>query len=157
MNHTWSPPRNRRTRPHYGLIFGLLLLASTPGPVFAQTPPCPDSPPVTISPQPPSDVCVPRDFGGIPIAFFDDFSWRSFVALNWPAITGDTRGEPDIAKKVGDGGARVWETWKTDYETFLKGGQKPLEWNSFDAATPCEVSPNTNGEMKRRTPATMVA
>jgi len=44
--------------------------------------PCPNPPPVVISdPQPPTDVCLPLNVSGVPFQFFDDFSWRSFVAL----------------------------------------------------------------------------
>jgi hypothetical protein len=49
--------------------------------------------------------------------YFDDFSWRIFVALNWPAKDMG-RGIPDKTKpfKDADSGPRVWETWKASYE-----------------------------------------
>src|SRR4051794_5993287 len=44
---------------------------------------------------------------------FDNFSWRAFIALNWPALSGAAnRGQPDTAKKLSDPGPRVWETYK---------------------------------------------
>lgn len=43
-----------------------------------------------------------------PFPAFDDFAWRAFLALNWPAAS---PGEPDRAARPGDGGARVWETF----------------------------------------------
>jgi hypothetical protein len=94
--------RNRGSGPGYGVILALLLLASAPGPAFAQAPPqCPNPPLVTISsPQLPSDVCIPAGFPGNPIAFFDDFSWRSFIAMVWPVQQG-MRGVPDASRSIG--------------------------------------------------------
>jgi hypothetical protein len=81
-------------------------------------PQCPNPPVVTISAQPPPDVCIPMDFGGNPIKFFDDFSWRSFIALVWPVQDG-MRGVPDAAKSIGPvSGPLVFETFKNDWEVF---------------------------------------
>ena len=94
---------------------------------------CPASPSVDItSPAAPTDVCIPSGFGGNPIAFFDDFSWRSFVALVWPAKTGQ-RGDPDTSQQVGGAGPRVFETYKMLHELFLTNGSAPGAWNSYDA------------------------
>ena len=41
----------------------------------------------------------------------DVFSWQEFMALNWPAQTGE-RGEPDPNKKISDPGPRVWKHGK---------------------------------------------
>src|SRR5438045_1142973 len=80
----------------------------------------------TISPELPSEVVdgkgvalpVNLQASEPPFQFFDDFSWRSFLALNWPA-TVDVRGLPDTTRQVGDTkGSRVWETWKSAYETI---------------------------------------
>src|SRR6516164_11266669 len=51
-------------------------------------------PAVVNSPAVPTDVSIPGGFGGNPIAFFDDYSWRTFIALVWPGLK-DHRGEPD--------------------------------------------------------------
>ncbi len=73
---------------------------------------CPDPPLVSVSSSVvPADVCVPSGFGGNPIQFFDDFSWRSFVALVWPALDGQ-RGTPDPAQTASGKGPRVFETYK---------------------------------------------
>jgi hypothetical protein len=92
-----------------------------------------------ISAKVPKDVEIPEGFPGDPTVFFDDFSWRSFIALNWPAVVGQ-RGVADTAR--GPGGLRVprvWETWKADYELFQnRESPPPSEWNSFEATTPCE-------------------
>lgn len=58
----------------------------------------------------------------------DIFSWQEFFALNWPARPG-MRGEPDPSKQIHDPGPRVWETWKEEYEVYLKDGRKPMPWN----------------------------
>src|SRR5438093_7567536 len=84
--------------------------------------PCPNPPPAVVTnPQPPADVCLPPNVPGVPIQFFDDFSWRSFVALVWPAQQ-DHRGVPDAGKPVGGDGFRVFETYKQLAEVFHNDG-----------------------------------
>jgi len=29
----------------------------------------------------PSDVCIPDGFKDVPVAYFDDYSWRAFIAM----------------------------------------------------------------------------
>src|SRR6266850_312952 len=58
----------------------------------------------------------------------DIFSWQEFIALNWPAKDHE-RGVPDWHKKISDAGTRVWETWKEEYEVYLKDGAHPAAWN----------------------------
>lgn len=103
---------------------------------------CPNPPPVVINnPQPPADVCLPANPPpGVPFQFFDDYSWRAFVALVWPALNGQ-RGAPDTSKSVGDSGPRVFETYKSLAEVFHNDGSAPSQWNSFDppAQNPCNV------------------
>lgn len=74
-----------------------------------------------------------------PSSIFYDYSWRSFIALNWPALGGaDNRGLPDRARPFGDAtGPRVWTTWKSRYEIFQPGGTEPAAWQSFAGANPC--------------------
>ncbi|HEX8396748.1 MAG TPA: hypothetical protein VF644_04945 [Pyrinomonadaceae bacterium] len=93
--------------------------------------------PPTISPQLPNDVNLPSQLPpGIPFQFFDDFSWRSFVALVWPAQQGQ-RGVPDTTKTVGDAGPLVFETFKADWEVFQPNGAQPSNWNSYSGTNPC--------------------
>ena len=120
----------------------------------AQTTPTPISQ-ATISPLPPTEVVdgagapVPVAVADLPIQFFDDFSWRSFLALNWPAAP-DARGQADTTKTLSDHDSiRVWETWKADYEAFQPGGSPPTEWISYDAVTPCINLPYQNGGKAR--------
>lgn len=94
---------------------------------------CPAIPiPTITSPQVPDDVCIPQGFPDNPIQFFDDYSWRSFIALVWPASNGH-RGQPDPSKAVGDAGPRVFETFKSGWEIFHNDGSAPAPWNNFDA------------------------
>jgi len=77
-----------------------------------------------------------------PFPEFDNFAWRAFVALNWPALTDpDHRGLPDRAKTLGDPGPRVWETFKARYELFQIGPDgRPVAappWATYEARNPC--------------------
>jgi hypothetical protein len=108
-------------------------------PSSAQT--CPNPPVPTISSHAvPADVCIPSGFSANPIQFFDDFSWRSFVALVWPALNGQ-RGTPDTSKTVAGSGPRVFETYKALYEVFHIDGSAPSKWNNFDppSMNPCAI------------------
>src|SRR6185369_7827691 len=98
---------------------------------------CPDAPVTTItSPQMPCDVCIPSSFPGPDnaIAFFDDYSWRSFIALVWPALQGQ-RGVPDTNQTVDGKGPRVFETYNGLWELFHFDGSAPSGWNDYDPPT----------------------
>lgn len=61
----------------------------------------------------------------------DSFAWQEFIALNWPALTGDgDRGEPDKNLAINAPGPRVWETWKETNEVYLPNGAVPQPWHS---------------------------
>lgn len=111
-------------------------------------PTCPNAPVANISsPQVPCDVCIPTSFpsSANAIAFFDDYSWRSFIALVWPALNGQ-RGVPDPNQNVGGPGPRVFETYKGLWELFHVDGSKPGPWNSYDlpAMNACGVQTGFN-------------
>ena len=62
---------------------------------------CPATPVASVSsPAIPADVCIPDPLRRLTIDFFDDYSWRAFVAMVWPAAKGQ-RGVPDEHQKVG--------------------------------------------------------
>src|SRR5207244_3966801 len=71
---------------------------------------------------------------------FDDYSWRAFIALVWPALK-DQRGTPDPMAKVGGPGPRVFETYKALWEVFHPDGSAPADWNKFEPKkfNPCDV------------------
>ncbi|MBX3444308.1 MAG: hypothetical protein KF774_18035 [Planctomyces sp.] len=91
---------------------------------------------------------LPVSVSALPLDFFDDFSWRSFVALNWPAAAGG-RGVPDRTKPISAPGPRVWETWKASYETILPTGAPPGPWDSVDGPTPCASIPPSGSGLVR--------
>ncbi len=104
---------------------------------------CPAQPAANISsPQIPTDVCIPPGFGGNPINFFDDFSWRSFIAMVWPNANGE-RGSADTSLTVGSltdiehsqWRARVFETYKSLWEIFNTPGANPAPWDIYDSGT----------------------
>lgn len=123
-------------RLHYLLVVVVLFFASLTA--WAQGCPNPPVVPTTFSPDIPADVCVPDGFSGLPIAFFDDYSWRIFIAMVWPALQGQ-RGVPDASKHVGDtSGPLVFDTFKQDWELFQPGGTAPsVTWNNFEQNNPC--------------------
>jgi hypothetical protein len=84
---------------------------------------------------------------------FDQFSWESFIALNWPAKIGSdgrpVRGVADTSKNVGDAGPRVWESWKADYELFQDEGVPPSDWSSYDIVhAPCGIKSDSQLNVK---------
>lgn len=114
-------------------MFGTLL-AMMASMALAQAPT-----PVINSPTIPSDVSIPTGATGNPIAFFDDYSWRAFIALVWPAKAGQ-RGIPDTTTTIDGAGPgvftpRVFDTFKTSGEVFHNDGSAPTDWNAYDPPT----------------------
>jgi hypothetical protein len=58
---------------------------------------------------------------------FEEFAWRSFVSLSWPA---NPDGSPDSTTTIGaDGDApTVWESYMEVSGVFLPGGAPPMPW-----------------------------
>jgi hypothetical protein len=121
------------------LISGMFAIIIGAGSAFAQ----PLVPPVStklavVLPDALSDV--PRSPPGVqtPLHFYN-YSWRSFIALNWPAKLGPaSRGLPDRTRVLGDtAGPRVWMTWKSRYEIFTPSGELPKQWASYEGQNPC--------------------
>lgn len=128
------------------VALGAVIAQTLVSPAWAQVCPNPPSPVINAS-QPPADVCVPDGFQGNPIAFFDDYSWRAFIAMVWPAAQGQ-RGVPDAGEVVGTGsGALVFETFKADWEVFQPDGHAPSPWSEFGGvpANPCQTDVPTPG------------
>jgi hypothetical protein len=96
---------------------------------------CPDRPVQSVtSPRMPADVCIPAEFTAVPVDYFDDYSWRAFMAMVWPAENGH-RGAADAKKAVGDAGPRVFETFKSLWEVFHEDGTPPAaNFNEYDGA-----------------------
>ena len=80
--------------------------------------------------------------------YFDYFSWESFIALNWPALTG-SRGVPDEPLRKGvffnapNGTPVVWGTYKDSFDLFGQKDQRPSPWESLDSpSSPCPSGPS---------------
>lgn len=64
---------------------------------------------------------------------FAHLAWQTFKFLVWPAST-VTRGEADEGRSLGDmNGPRVFETLKSQWETFPPNAVAPLPWNDYPA------------------------
>jgi hypothetical protein len=110
-----------------GLLVGAACLSA---PVLASGG-CPREPVANVSSsRMPADVCIPTNFTDVATDYFDDYSWRAFVALVWPAVA-DHRGAPDAAKILGSAGPRTFETYKALWEVFHRDGSAPAA--SFDS------------------------
>jgi hypothetical protein len=120
-------------------LAGICLLS----PIFAWGEDLPHPPPV-ISFTMPDEVDAPVDPDENAIAVFDDYSWREFIAINWPAKRA-FRGVPDVTRRIGDfsdpATKVVWATWKADYDLFQKQGAGPTEWSSLDGVAPGDDLP----------------
>ena len=111
---------------------------------------------IALSPDLPVDVALDPASIEAPLRqkMFDCFSWRTFVALNWPALEAQ-RGEPDRSKSFGDitdGVDTVWETYKATWELFqpqnvkwdpTQRGNPAGEWSSPRLLPPaCPTDPD---------------
>jgi hypothetical protein len=65
---------------------------------------------------------------------FDTYSWQMFIALNWPAKSGQ-RGVADCAKAFGSSFDTVWRSYKFIGEIFLPDAENPGTWNSGSVST----------------------
>ncbi len=86
----------------------------------------------------PADVCIPDGFTGVAVDYFDDYSWRAFTSLVWPAASGK-RGVA-APSRIGATGARVFETYKPLWEIFHADGSAPEPaFGKYDGAaySPC--------------------
>ena len=89
----------------------------------------------------PADVCIPDGFTGVAVDYFDDYSWRAFTSLVWPAASGK-RGVA-APSRIGATGARVFETFKPLWEIFHADGSAPEpSFGKYDAAaySPCRAA-----------------
>ena len=124
-------------------VIGAAFLAPLGGPSAAprQASSCPTTPTPVLSADLPADVCIPDGFKGIALDYFDDYSWRAFVALVWPAAAGK-RGVPSSTAGVGAPGPRVFETFKPLWEVFHRDGSAPVPFDVYDAAShnPCAAT-----------------
>lgn len=63
----------------------------------------------------------------------DEYAWRLFVALNWPADT--TARSADRTVSLGADRAVVWETWQNAADVYLDDGRDPGPWGAGSPTT----------------------
>jgi len=86
-----------------GLLFGVLAAGQT----------CPNPPVASMATDVPGDVCIPKGFTDLTIDFFDDFSWRSLLALIRPEHS--------------------FENFKAMWEVFHEDGSAPSSEAKYNA------------------------
>lgn len=96
----------------------------------------------TQSPTP----ATPQDFR----PFFDNFSWESFIALNWPASSArgvpENPNDPSTFFNAPNGTPVVWGTYKDSFDLFGQGEKRPSAWN--DPASPVPPCPGVAPNQK---------
>jgi hypothetical protein len=96
---------------------------------------CAERPVAAISAEIPADVCIPDGFKDVAVEHFDDYSWRAFAALVWPAAPG-RRGVAAASRSVTATGPRVFETYKALWEVFRRDGSAPEPaFDRYDTAS----------------------
>ncbi len=124
----------------------LALAASVAGQKAAAPASPPQPPPPSFSGNIPLDVSIPSGVTTPEQArpFFDTFSWRSFVALNWPAApsprgTPKQPNDPKVFLGAAAGGQPVvWGTYKEEFELFDQKNNRPTAWDSSTVpVNPC--------------------
>jgi hypothetical protein len=110
----------------FGVLFSALVIAANLSPpALAQR----AAPPawVATASQEPQDSAMA-------LISPDEYAWRLFVALNWPARGGAR--DADATKQLGQGGRVVWESWKlvsggaSKSEVYRTGGADPTPWEA---------------------------
>jgi hypothetical protein len=76
----------------------------------------------------------------------DEYAWRVFVALNWPADLGTRRASPSAT--FGSDRPVVWESWKNAADVFLEGGRKPLAWAAPNSGPAADETRFESGSLK---------
>lgn len=65
---------------------------------------------------------------------FDELSWQTFVAMNWPVLPD---GGPNRSRQIGQDkdNATVWESWRESSTIFLPNGVPPAPWGAPTASS----------------------
>jgi hypothetical protein len=131
------------------LVIAAILFAVAPA---VGAPPLCSSPPSSAPERIPTDFCGDRGQG---LATFAPMAWQTFKMLVWPAATSaggaSVRGVADTSRPLSDmTGPRVFETFKSDWETFLDQAVQPQPWNEYPSTAfvcanqpPLQISPGT--------------
>ncbi|MEO8382799.1 MAG: hypothetical protein ABI779_24285 [Acidobacteriota bacterium] len=100
--------------------------------------PCAPSPITVAQANIPARPCTFQGEGGPQTQdFVDIYSWNIFLAMNWPASTGNCAADTTksiVNVKSGDGTFVVWQTYMPAENVFVNPGyQKPAAWCSGNA------------------------
>jgi hypothetical protein len=81
--------------------------------------------------------------------WFDDFSWRTFIALNWPAAPGkrgvpNAPNNPSVFLKAGKSYQTVWDTYREAFELYRVDNVAPAAFAS-SATTNTVCGPSSPG------------
>ena len=113
---------------------------------------CPATPVTSVAgAATPKDVCIPAGFTGLTIEYFDDYSWKAFIAMIWPSVYGG-RGVADAERTHTGSGPRVFETFKPLWEIFHRDGSPPTSSDYREYEAPLQNACQTRagfGEMVR--------
>ena len=97
--------------------------------LFTESPSAPESTldgAVALSSRVPADVTAENPVGDH--SYYDTFSWKSFVSLNWP-VRADGRADAQTIGANGDN-ATVWGVWMEDYRILVADGETPPAWGT---------------------------
>ena len=105
---------------------------------------CPDRPVRSIASSAlPVDVCIPDGFTDPPVIYFDDYSWRAFLAMVWPAAPGRRGVRRRLPHRRRAGTARLRDVQGAFGGVPRRRLAAPAEFQAYDAAerNACKVKP----------------
>ncbi len=123
------------------LVISLMMVACGAKPVDKQKN-------TSLSWKIPNDIKTPETINTETLQrAFDEFSWESFIALNWPA---NKNGAPDKRQIIGQKDTKaVWEHWLHTTDIFLPDGGTPVAWGgSINTADYCTNTVKTPDKIK---------
>lgn len=92
--------------------------------------------PVDVNPELQAKLKAENDFYALDEAF-NDYSWKAFVAINWPR---DAEGNP--TPNFTDKGTATWLGWKEAFQVYRADGKKPAAWGLPRTATGLGLHPD---------------
>jgi hypothetical protein len=136
---------NSQGKPYFSIILVIGCILAISLVVIFSPPALASIPPLIISGHIPKKIPAHKSTDN-PVdsrPFFDNFSWQSFIALNWPADVTQGRGvslQPDNPLKFyhpPQDTPVVWETYREAFDLFPPDGNRPPSWNDSATYDPC--------------------
>lgn len=107
--------------------------------------PCPPKEPILAVDDIPDDVCKDFDFKE-----FGNMAWETFKTLVWPSSIAH-RGKADKTREItAKDRPLVFETYKSDWETFPASKIRPLGWQEHARAAPVCTNQSTMESLDER-------